>query len=322
MHSHHNALGLATAPTGNASVAVIANQRPVQPVTLLRPHAARRAARFFVEKFPGRSLYAVKANPSPELLHILWDSGVTHYDVASIAEVRLVRATLPQAVLCFMHPIKASGAIREAYHAHGVKTFSLDSVEELEKIVEACRDPETGAAATDLRRASSEDSMSFRASVRTRSSCWLARFDCRDEPENAYTVDVNGSLPLWDWGERDAEIGAQEVSLRGATALVRDVTNLDAAVVLKRAVRSLQSVAARDEVFLLSAHGRDVPQIIGSVEKLTQAVIKLRKALGDSADALHAEVGRYADAEDINKQAVAADDKLVVGDAEHLRGRL
>lgn len=45
--------------------------------------------------------------------------------------------------------------------------------------------------------------------------------------------------------------------------------------VLKRAVRSLQSVAARDEVFLLSAHGRDVPQIIGSMEKLTQAVINL-----------------------------------------------
>jgi len=45
--------------------------------------------------------------------------------------------------------------------------------------------------------------------------------------------------------------------------------------VLKRAVRSLQSVAARDEIFLLTAHGRDIPQIIGSVEKLTQAVINL-----------------------------------------------
>ena len=45
--------------------------------------------------------------------------------------------------------------------------------------------------------------------------------------------------------------------------------------VLKRAVRSLQSVAARDEIFLLSAHGRDVPQIIGSVEKLTQSIINL-----------------------------------------------
>ena len=45
--------------------------------------------------------------------------------------------------------------------------------------------------------------------------------------------------------------------------------------VLKRAVRSLQSVAARDELFLLSAHGRDIPQIIGSVEKLTQSIINL-----------------------------------------------
>ena len=35
-----------------------------------------------MEKFPGRSLYAVKANPSPELLKVLWDAGVTHYDVA------------------------------------------------------------------------------------------------------------------------------------------------------------------------------------------------------------------------------------------------
>jgi len=90
LHTHHNALGLASA------------LRPVQPVTLIRPHAARRAARFFVEKFPGRSLYAVKANPSPDLLQILWESGVTHYDVASIAEVRLVSETLPDATLCFI----------------------------------------------------------------------------------------------------------------------------------------------------------------------------------------------------------------------------
>ncbi|HEY0012254.1 MAG TPA: type III PLP-dependent enzyme [Allosphingosinicella sp.] len=134
MHKHHSALGLASLPAGNAEVAVIASERPVQPVTLLRPHAARRAARFFIEKFPGRSLYAVKANPSPELLRILWDEGVTHYDVASIAEVRLVNETLPEATLCFMHPVKAEEAIREAYE-RGVRTFSLDTMDELEKIV-------------------------------------------------------------------------------------------------------------------------------------------------------------------------------------------
>ncbi len=142
MHNHHRALGLATAPTGTACGAEIARLSPVQPVTLIRPHAARRAARFFVEKFPGRPLYAVKANPSPDLLRVLWDAGVTHYDVASIAEVRLVAGTLPEAVICFMHPVKAEEAIAEAYFTHNVRTFSLDTMEELDKIVRA-----TGGAA-------------------------------------------------------------------------------------------------------------------------------------------------------------------------------
>ncbi|PXA86811.1 decarboxylase [Nostoc sp. 3335mG] len=132
MHKHHSALGVAT------------SLRPVQPVTLVRPHAAMRAARFFSEKFPGRSLYAVKANPSPELLLTLWEGGITHYDVASIAEVRLVARTLPEATLCFMHPVKAEEAIAEAYFTHGVRTFSLDSHEELDKIVRATK------GATDL----------------------------------------------------------------------------------------------------------------------------------------------------------------------------
>ena len=147
MHNHPRALGLAKAPDGG-SAAAIAIGRPVQPVTLLRPHAAARAARFFVEKFPGKSLYAVKANPSPELLRVLWASGVTHYDVASLGEVRLVAETLPEAELCFMHPVKAEEAIAEAYFTHNVKTFSLDTLEELDKIVRAtaCY----GVAATDL----------------------------------------------------------------------------------------------------------------------------------------------------------------------------
>ena len=148
MHKHHRALGLATAPTGTRRGADIAKLRPAQPVTLLRPHAARRAARYFVEKFPGRSLYAVKANPSPDLLRILWDEGVSHYDVASIGEVRLVAEALPQATICFMHPVKSEEAIAEAYFKHGVRAFSLDSLEELDKIMRATASD--GVAATDL----------------------------------------------------------------------------------------------------------------------------------------------------------------------------
>jgi ornithine decarboxylase len=132
LYEHPSALGVAIA------------LKPAAPVTLIRPQAAARAARFFVQKFPGRSLYAVKANPSPDLLRTLWDSGITHYDVASIVEVRLVARTLPEAKLCFMHPVKAEEAIFEAYHTHGVRTFSLDTMDELEKILRATGD------ATDL----------------------------------------------------------------------------------------------------------------------------------------------------------------------------
>jgi len=149
LHKHHSALGLAAA------------LRPVQPVTLVRPHAARRAARFFVEKFPGRSIYAVKANPSPELLAILWESGITHFDVASIAEVRLVARTLPQATLCFMHPVKAEEAIAEAYFTHGVRTFSLDTIEELEKIQRATRDAEDLTLCVRLRVSSEHSKLSL-----------------------------------------------------------------------------------------------------------------------------------------------------------------
>ncbi len=160
MHKHHRPLGLASSQSGSRGAAEIAKLRPVEPVTLLRPHAARRAARYFVDEFPGRSLYAVKANPSPDLLRIFWEEGISHYDVASIGEVRSVRQTLPESVLCFMHPVKAEECIAEAYFEHGVKTFSLDTLEELDKIVRATSS--NGVRASDLNllvriRVSSED---------------------------------------------------------------------------------------------------------------------------------------------------------------------
>ena len=143
--------------------AVVRATAPDQPVILNRPHAARRAARFFLEKFPGRTLYAVKANPSADLLKVLWDSGVTHYDVASIAEVRLVRSVLPEAVLCFMHPVKTPSAIREAYFDHGCKVFSLDTLEELEKIVDATGAPDDLTLCVRLRVSSEYSELSLAA---------------------------------------------------------------------------------------------------------------------------------------------------------------
>ncbi|MGE4047542.1 MAG: type III PLP-dependent enzyme [Acetobacteraceae bacterium] len=114
--------------------AVVAAMRPEEPVHCLRPGALRAAADAFVEAFPGDVLYAVKCNPDPAVLHALAAGGVRHFDCASTQEVRLIRAMFADAAIHFMHPVKARGAIREAWSQHGVRTFVLDSAAELDKI--------------------------------------------------------------------------------------------------------------------------------------------------------------------------------------------
>lgn len=44
------------------------------------------------------------------------------------------------------------------------------------------------------------------------------------QPENSYTVDLEGSIPLWDWGERDARIRAQEISLDQSRLRIEETT--------------------------------------------------------------------------------------------------
>ncbi|RME65011.1 MAG: type III PLP-dependent enzyme, partial [Alphaproteobacteria bacterium] len=111
--------------------------RPDVPVTCLRPQAATRAARWFTTNFDGAVLYAVKANPAPEMLRALWAGGVRRFDVASLNEVKLVRSLFPDAMLALMHPVKSPETIRTAYFDHGVRVFALDSEAELVKILEA-----------------------------------------------------------------------------------------------------------------------------------------------------------------------------------------
>jgi ornithine decarboxylase len=95
------------------------------------------AAHWFQENFKGDVFYAVKANPSPWVIETLAANGIISFDVASIPEVELVAAHAPGARMAFMHPVKSRAAIRAAYFDHGVKTFALDTHEELAKILEA-----------------------------------------------------------------------------------------------------------------------------------------------------------------------------------------
>lgn len=116
--------------------AVVARERPDDPLLCLRPAVVAGAARRFVAGFPGDVLYAVKCNPDPRVLRAVWEGGVRHFDCASLPEVALVRRALPEAAVHFMHPVKSRPAIRTAFHQHGVTDFSFDSRDELEKILQ------------------------------------------------------------------------------------------------------------------------------------------------------------------------------------------
>ena len=116
------------------------HRRPERPVLALRPHAARRAASWFLANFPGRVLYAAKANDAAPIIDALAEAGIRAFDVASMVEIERL-AGIRDAELFFMNPVKSREAIIRAYREFGVRSFAFDSDEELDKIV-----AETGGA--------------------------------------------------------------------------------------------------------------------------------------------------------------------------------
>ena len=119
---------------------LLRRRRPERPVLALRPHAVHRAAKWFIANFPGRVLYAAKANDAPQLVDALVEAGISAFDVASLVEIERI-APIQGTELYFMNPVKSRGAIVRAHRDFGVKHFAFDSEEELDKIVE-----ETGGA--------------------------------------------------------------------------------------------------------------------------------------------------------------------------------
>lgn len=116
---------------------LVRERSPERPVAFARPGVVAVAARWFQDKFQGDVFYAVKANPSPWVIETLAANGVASFDVASIPEIELVATHAPGSRMAFMHPVKSRKAIAQAYFDHGVRTFSLDTHEELQKILEA-----------------------------------------------------------------------------------------------------------------------------------------------------------------------------------------
>jgi ornithine decarboxylase len=111
--------------------------KPDYPVYCIRLEEIRKSVNFFKENFPGKILYAVKTNPHEKILKQIISNGINDFDVASLNEIKLIKKINSKVNLHFMHTIKSKESIASAYHDYGVKSYSLDSKDELRKILEA-----------------------------------------------------------------------------------------------------------------------------------------------------------------------------------------
>ena len=120
------------------SVEDLVNQlKPDKPVYCIRKNSILSASSFFQKKFPGKILFAVKTNPHPDVIKTLIKSGINQFDVASIEEIKVVRKFSFTAKCSYMHTVKSRESISKAYFKYGIKTFALDTKDELIKIIES-----------------------------------------------------------------------------------------------------------------------------------------------------------------------------------------
>ncbi|MDA9615282.1 type III PLP-dependent enzyme [Candidatus Pelagibacter sp.] len=116
---------------------LVSQLKPEKPIYCIRKKSIQLASTYFRNKFPGKILYAIKTNPHPEVLKTIVESGIENFDVASIQEIKDIRAIDPNAKCSYMHTVKSRESIRDAYFNHNIKTFSLDTKDELIKIIES-----------------------------------------------------------------------------------------------------------------------------------------------------------------------------------------
>ena len=115
---------------------LITELKPSDPVYCIRKKSIKKASKYFIKNFPGKILYAVKTNPNKEVVKTLIESGIKNFDVASIKEIQDIKEIDSSLDCSYMHTVKSREDIRDAYFKFGVKAFSLDTKDELIKILE------------------------------------------------------------------------------------------------------------------------------------------------------------------------------------------
>jgi len=121
---------------------MIAQQRPEESIYCFRPDVLTAKAHWFSQRFNGRVLYAVKANPLAPVMDAMYDGGIRHFDTASLREISSTADRYPDSHTYFMHPVKAWRAMETAYHDYKVRHFVVDHMDELNKVLDVLGDVE------------------------------------------------------------------------------------------------------------------------------------------------------------------------------------
>ncbi len=107
-----------------------------RPIFCISPDSLKRQAAVFLDGFPGEVSYAVKANPSDEVITALHAGGIDVFDVASTVEMATVRRLCGDVTFHYHNPVKSRAEIATAWHTFGCRRFAADCREEISKIAQ------------------------------------------------------------------------------------------------------------------------------------------------------------------------------------------
>jgi len=108
-----------------------------EPFYIFRPKKLKKNVDIFIKKFDGETIYSVKTNPNDYVIKQIYNSGIRSFDVASLKEIKLIKSLFPNCKIYYMNPVKPYFMIQKAYSEFGVRDFSFDCNDELEKIFSA-----------------------------------------------------------------------------------------------------------------------------------------------------------------------------------------
>ena len=120
----------------HSPLAYLTSKQPDQPIAFFHPATLRETSARFQAGFAGDVSFAVKANPSLEVVSQLVASGLRDFDVASPEEIKLVRSCGRDLALHYNNPVRSRCEIAYAV-AQGVTSFSVDRMSELDKLLDA-----------------------------------------------------------------------------------------------------------------------------------------------------------------------------------------